>query len=389
MTSPGFAVSLADLRGFANQIRALGSFYEFELAPALEPIHKDALFPVGQVGEPGGPLPTTLTEFNDDHYNLMSAEHMAFEGLGEELQNTGDDLYAVYQSYKDQDEQSADDIGAAGGGAGGSGPDDAAGGGAGSGESEGEAHSDWRRKLELSDYLTKTVKDYDPLDYPTVISHHNGLKSLEDVLSSTLEIGFTGTIDWIIQEVTGHSLTKEIVRPLILGDWGCLWFAQDLYVDAAEAVTAVKAAMGSGANVLLHGGSGGAEGGAHGPRPDWTGPAAVEFEKHSTSFTDVLTKHADNLSSAAALLGGMADLIDTFATDIALLIQKVIDGVLGVGAALRTGGWPAAFVEAGKVLPGLIEPALTALWAFVEAEAVANTSTQDLVDEALGLRDEI
>jgi hypothetical protein len=45
VTSPGFAVSLADLRGFANQIRSLGTFYELELAPALEPIHKDPLFP--------------------------------------------------------------------------------------------------------------------------------------------------------------------------------------------------------------------------------------------------------------------------------------------------------------------------------------------------------
>jgi hypothetical protein len=288
----------------------------------------------------------------------------------------------------DQDEQSADDIGAAGG-AGGSGPDDAAGGGAGSGESEGEAHADWSRRLELSDYLTKTVKDYDPLDYPTVISRKNDLESLKDVLDTYLAEGLTATIDWIIQEITGHSLVKELLRPLLLGDWGYLWFVQDLYEDAAEAVTAVKATMGSGANVLLHGGSGGVEGGAHGPRPDWTGPAADAFEVHSTSFIDVLTKHADNLSSAAALLGGMADSIDTFATDIAVLIQKVVDAMVEVVAAFKTGGTPAAFVAAGKVLPGLIEPALLAVQAFVEAEAVANTSTQDLVDEALGLRDEI
>lgn len=291
-----FTVSPPDLTGFSEQIGSLGEFYvsvgdeaaELSVDMSLMPV------PMGNNGQLSGVLPL----FVDDFAAFVTAERDAARRLAAGLGDTGQSLAEVASVYKAQDDAAKRRIEEAG-----SSDEDAA---IDAAIEEGEPNFDWRSRLSSDDVFAGI--DFEPptMTYEGQFGEYNAVLGAGG--------GLTTGIDMMIQEIFGFSIIKGITTPL-LGNWGFLYVMRDICTAEANAFETASTALANGSSTLVG--------------DNWSGDAANAFAGHVEAVRAPIAIQAANLLHASTMFNDMGETLDKAGTDIAKLIAKVIDMVLG------------------------------------------------------------
>lgn len=363
-----FTVSPPDLTGFSEQISSLGDFYSSVGDEAAELSVGLSFMPVPMASN--GQLSGVLPLFLDDFAALVTAERDAARRLAAGLGDTGQALAEVASVYREQDDAAKRRIEKAGSSAEDEAIDAAI--------EEGEPNFDWRSRLSGDDVFADI--DFEPptMTYKGQFEEHNA--------SLTAMGGLTMSIDLMIESAFGFSILKGITTPL-LGNWGFLYVMRDICAAEANAFETARTALANGSSTLVG--------------DNWSGDAANAFAGHVEAVRAPIAIQVANLRRASTMFHDMGETLDQAGTDIAMLIAKVIDMVLGrfvpyltevlkvkdfvsfvsAGAAAWNSIHDDAWTAIKNELNGLVKLLLNAVEGLIRAIGAAATSTQGLCNE--------
>lgn len=363
-----FTVSPPDLTGFSEQIVSLGDFSVSVGNQAAELSVRMSFMPVpmGSNAQLSGVLPL----FVDDFAAFVTAERDAARRLAAGLVDTGQALAEVATVYKAQDDAAKRRIEEAG-----SSEEDEA---VDAAIEEGEPNFDWRSRLVSDDVFAGI--DFEPptMTYEGQFEEHNAALGAMGGLSTS--------IDLMIEELFGFSILKGITTPL-LGNWGFLYVMRDICTAEANAFETVRTALANGSSTLVG--------------DNWSGDAANAFAGHVEAVRAPLAIQVANLQRASTMFNDMGETLDKAGTDLAMLIAKVIDMVLGrfvpylkevlqvkdfvsfvsAGAAMWNSLHDDAWTALKNEFNGLVKLLLNAVDGLIRAIGAASTSTQGLCNE--------
>jgi uncharacterized protein YukE len=311
-----------------------------------------------------------LPLFVDDFAAFVTAERDAARRLAAGLADTGQALAEVASVYREQDDAAKRRIEEAG-----SSDEDEA---IDAAIEEGEPNFDWRSRLSSDDVFAGIDFELPTMSYKGQFEEHNA--------SLTAMGGFSTSIDLMIESAFGFSIIKGITTPL-LGNWGFLYVMRDICAAEADAFDTARTALANGISTLVS--------------DNWSGDAANAFAGHVDAVRAPIAIQVANLRRASAMFNDMGETLDNAGTDLARLIAKVIDMVLGrfvpyikevlqvkdfvsfiaAGAAAWNSIHDEAWTALKNEFNGLVTLLLNAVEGLIRAIGAATTSTEGLCNE--------
>lgn len=372
-----FSVSLPDVKGAARQVGGLGSTYE-ALAQAMQSTvfttNSDNVLATIPSVEQDSPLTAGLSKFSVEFFKYLEVIQSRTQLLGGEkgLGRTSANLLETVEEYKDQEDEALKELESADPGS-----DEAK-------EAKkvadsidhGEANSDWSARISVADFLPG---EYSGFNYRNKSSRsyeeeYEQLSDAERIMEQVMEQSPIGTIDAILEWILGYSPVKQWITPLIVGDWGYLWYLGDYFGGAGNVSAEVTTVLSKGADTLLAG--------------DWTGPAAEAYKYHASESWGgyVLTQYKDNVNDAADLFNQVGNAIEAAGVKLAPIIIALGDIVLSIISrnagkviqALKDAIWDVGELIITTAMEG--ELTIKDLTDFI---AAACTTTDDLRESAM------
>lgn len=364
-----YSVSLPDLRGVEKQVGNCGDTYR-ELYDAFEPevfTHNDddVLAVIHSLSQ-DSPLASGLSLFSKQVMAYIEATHAVCRRLAKGFDKTAERLGDTVDEYKELEDEALEELDAAE-------PDSAEAKDArktADSIDHGDANSDWTAKVTADDHLPGA---YSSFDYRTrSSSYYDELTDLERIGEQFVDMSVAGTVDAVLEWFIGYSPTTQFCTPLIVGDWGYLWYLRDYFNGAADAVDEIRELLDKGTDTLLAG--------------DWTGDAAENYEHHADKgWGDVLERHSDNMREAAKLFHSVGDAIEETGATISPILTMLFDIVIDLISRN-----PSKILAALKDVPSTLAEGIIGLVAegelkiedLIDFLTAAGASTEDLVNEA-------
>lgn len=368
MTAPTdqFSVSVSDLAGFATQVDHLGDVYDTLHDGLFKSfVDIDIKSVINMPGEASGPLSGALSSFQDDFLALMDAETRACERIGNGLHNMAGGLTATAADYAHRDREAEEALRSADPNS----PEaDRAEEIADAIDTVGKPRSDWQGRV-----TTVAPEAFDPTDAAycaAPMTYVDAMSGVEGLWGQAAAGSVFGMLDSMVQELTGISVIKEMIKPFT-GNWGFLWYMSDVLAGAVDVLAEISAILRHGVRTLIE--------------LEWTGSAAEAFGEHALIWIRVIDAHAGTLNRAATLLGDMGDEMDDAGSKIAPMLEALADIMLSAIVSLLERNPLAVVGTLGGFLFDLwnqdgkpVKDAIEGITTIVDTSA---TSTEDLVAE--------
>jgi len=328
-----FSVSLPDLRGLEKQVEGCGETYR-DLYEAFNPevftTNDDNVLATIHSLSQDSPLAAGLSLFSKEIMAYIEATREVCQRLNKGFGKTTEKLDDTIKEYKESEKKALEKLDSAAPGS------DEVKKAQATADSidHGEANSDWSADVSADSHMPK---EYSMFDYRNrSSSHYDDMTDLERIGSAVVDLSITGTIDAVLEWIIGYSPTTQWGAPLVVGDWGYLWYLRDYFNSAADTADEIRELLDKGSNTLLAG--------------DWTGRAAEAYTDHADKgWGDALKAHSDNLREAADLCHEAGNKIEETGAAISPLITMMMDIVIDLISRN-----PAKIIKALKDVPSAV-----------------------------------
>ncbi|MFI7680963.1 WXG100 family type VII secretion target [Actinophytocola sp. NPDC049390] len=311
MTSPTdqYDVDTEALRTFADQLDMHADVHYFRIGEHGRT--PERVLGVFSPGEPCAPMVGAMLLFLDDYTRLCEAEFGAFTRLADGMRRTSsalDDVALRYDQQEEANEHRLAQIHVSDAGPTGANPSQY-------GPRPTTQHTRrpaWRQPR------------HDPLSHLEHVDITNrgatiGTRDDAEERLKKLSLSLSGWLDTFVQSLTGFSMLKSFVIPLI-GPWWLIEATGKYFSQKADAVGDVGADLRTGGDQLT--------------TSFWSGAAADGFDRHITVASDVVDSHRDTLREAGSLLVRMGRTLDRDAEEIADGIEVVIDLAIEIASGV-------------------------------------------------------